>query len=481
MSRFLEDAHAVSGELDLYYRQSAAGKKPVIRQEPLEDIVRSLDLEGHAARGDLSGKALSGFLRRYLEAGTRLHHPAYMAHQVAVPHYAGSLAAMVDGFTNNAMAIYEMGPAAAAVEFYVLNWMLTRIGWTPAPYPRQEAPAGTHAGGVLTHGGSLANLTALLAARSRAAPGAWSEGLPQDLALLAPAESHYSISRAAGIMGLGSRSIYALETDDRGRIIPDRIPAGLARVREEGRRPLALSANACSTALGLYDPLKEIAAACREHGVWLHVDGAHGASALASPEHRHLLDGVMDADSLVWDAHKLMRTPTLCAAVLVRDSRDLDNAFHQEASYLFHDKEQPGVDFIHRTVECTKAGLGLRFYAVLGALGEAGLARYVERQYSMTHRAWERMRTVPGLECPAEPQSNILCFRAAGDDALQISIRDALIKEGSFYLSTAEVGGRRYLRISVMNPLTEDQDIDRLISRVRELAAERRRDPLAAG
>jgi L-2,4-diaminobutyrate decarboxylase len=232
-------------------------------------------------------------------------------------------------------------------------------------------------------------------------------------------------------------------------------------------------ANACSTALGLYDPLEEIAQACRARGVWLHVDGAHGASALLSERHRGLLRGVEAADSLAWDAHKLMRTPTLCAAVLVRDSRTLDGAFQQEASYLFHDKEQPGVDFIHRTVECTKAALGLRFFAVLASLGETGLARYVERQFALAREAYGYIVSLPDFECPVQPEANILCFRIRGDDALQIAVRDALIAEGSFYLSTAELNGRRYLRASFMNPDTSLQDVRSMTGRALEIAAAR--------
>jgi L-2,4-diaminobutyrate decarboxylase len=482
MRSFTADARIVAQELDAFYRESAEGRAPVIRQEPMAGLIRDMDLAGHAARGDLSGETLGGFVRRYLSGATRLHHPAYMAHQVAVPDYAGSLGALIDGFTNNAMAIYEMGPAAAAIEFFVLDWMIRKVGWTPAPVPgggdghaaaggNAGTGAGPRAAGVLTHGGSLANLTALLAARGRAAPRAWEEGTPADLALLAPAESHYSIARAAGILGIGARGVYPLDVDARGVVLPDRIPRALERVRSEGRRPLALVANACSTGLGLYDPLREIAAACRQAGVWLHVDGAHGASALLSPRHRALLDGLDEADSVVWDAHKLLRAPTLCAAVLVRDGRDLDGAFEQEASYLFHEKEQPGFDFIHRTVECTKAGLGLRFYAVLGALGEKGLAEYVERQFALARDAHALLSGTPGFECPVAPQANILCFRLAGSDALQLAVRDELIAEGSFYLSTAAIGGRRFLRIAFMNPLTTLADVERLARRAGEAAA----------
>jgi L-2,4-diaminobutyrate decarboxylase len=201
------------------------------------------------------------------------------------------------------------------------------------------------------------------------------------------------------------------------------------------------------------------------------VDGAHGASALLSDQHRELLRGVDQADSLVWDAHKLMRTPTLCAAVLVRDSRTLDGAFEQEASYLFHAKEQPGVDFIHGTVECTKAGLGLRFFAVLGSLGEQGLGAYVERQFALAREAHAYISGLSDFACPAEPQANILCFRIAGCDEIQIAVRDAMIADGSFHLSTAEVGGSRYLRAAFMNPATSMKDVRRMIEHVRESAA----------
>jgi L-2,4-diaminobutyrate decarboxylase len=478
---FQKDARIVVRALERHYRESRARSRPVIDQRPLAGIVSDLDLDGLVERGGLTGRRLARFIAAYLERTTRLHHPAYMAHQVAVPHPYGSLGSLVDGFTNNAMAIYEMGPAAAAIEYFLVNWLLARVGWPPSPYPGEEAPeagggasAGRPApgGGVLTHGGSLANLTALIAARSRLVPQVWETGNPPDLALLAPAGSHYSIARAAGILGLGRQAVYELATDDRGVVLPDRLPEAWHRLAEDGRRAIALVANACSTALGLYDPLEEIASFCAEHGLWFHVDGAHGAGALLSAAERGKLRGVERADSLVWDAHKLLRTPTVCAAVLVRDARNLDRAFQQEASYLFHEKEQPGYDFIHRTVECTKAGLGLRFFAVLAALGERGLQRYVERQFRLAREAFRLLGELPDFELAAEPESNILCLRLRGDDELQLKARARLLAEGSYYISTASHAGRRWLRLVLMNPDTELSDIRGLAERLRALGAE---------
>ncbi len=493
---FQRDARIVARRLAHYYRQSREARRPVIDQRPLAGIVQELGLAELAARGGLTGARLDRFLRLYLERTTRLHHPAYLAHQVAVPHPSGALGSLVDGFTNNAMAIYEMGPAAAAIEYFLINWLLGKVGWPAAPLPgggvaagpvhggggpstgapaakyagggpSTGAPAAAYAGGVLTHGGSLANLTALIAARSRLAPEVWEQGNPGGLALLAPAASHYSVARAAGILGLGHRAIYELETDANGVIRPDRLPRAWERLAGDGRRAVALVANACSTALGLYDPLEEIAGFCAEHGVWLHVDGAHGAGALLSAKLAPRLRGLQRADSLVWDLHKLARAPTVCAAVLVRDAAGLDGAFQQEASYLFHEKDQPGFDFIHRTVECTKAGLGLRFFAVLAALGEKGLAAYVEGLFEVTRQAYELLAGQAEVECAAPPQSNILCFRLAGDDELQMRLRARVLAEGSFYLSTAVHAGRRWLRLVFMNPDTGLAEVRRLLERLR--------------
>lgn len=471
---FLPDAEIVIAALNEYFRESAAAEKPVIRQVPLGDLIRDLGLAASVKTGGLTDGRLSAFLNTYLASTTRLHHPSYLSHQVAVPHYAGALGALIDGFTNNPMAIYEMGPAAAAIEYFIINWMLEKVGWVPSPVGVQKKTEQEYFGaGVLTHGGSLANLTAMLAARQKIAPDAWERGNPWDLVLLAPAGCHYSIARCTGILGMGQNALYHIDTDERGAVIPDRLPAIYERLRNEGKRPMALVANACSTAVGIYDPLQEIGAFCREKAIWFHVDGAHGASALLSEKYRHLLKGVEMADSLTWDAHKLMRVPGLCAALLVHDHRNIDGVFEQEASYLFHEKEQPGFDFIHRTVECTKAGLGLKLFLVLAALGERGLAQYIERQIALTREAFDYVSRLPGFQCAVEPQSNILCFRVEGSDRLQLDIRDTLIAEGSFYLSTTVFNGKRYLRLSIMNPDTSLDTIKKLVQRIGELRGNR--------
>ena len=469
---FLTDLDIVATALDQHLVRARGGSEPVLKQRSMAAIIDDLDLDRHARQGGLEGVALGEFMERYLRTVIDLHHPGYLGHQVAVPHHAGALAALIDGITNNPMAIYEMGPGAAAIEYFVINWMLRQVGWTPAPLEPGSNADGAYGGGVLTHGGSLANLTALIAARRSIRPDVWEHGDRGDLALMASDGNHYSIERAAGILGLGTNNIYLVPTDARGAMDADALPRTLLRIREDGRTPLALVANACSTAVGVYDPLRAIGEFCREEGVWLHVDGAHGATALLSAVYRHRLDGVELADSLTWDAHKMMRTPSVCAALLVRDHQTIDAAFSQEASYLLHDKDQPGFDFLHRSVECTKSGLGLRFFLVLAALGERGLARYLERQYRLTAQAYQVLRETELVEVPVAPEANILCFRVHGADEVQLQIRRRILEAGNFYITSTQFGGKRYLRVVFMNPNTTLDDFRRLIHQVRDLYME---------
>jgi L-2,4-diaminobutyrate decarboxylase len=339
----------------------------------------------------------------------------------------------------------------------VLEWTVEKAGCEPAP-----------AGGGLTHAASHANLTALHAARAKAAPGAWTDGVPGDLAILAAPSAHYSIQRAAGILGLGTGAIVPLEVDELERVRVDRLPDALARAA--GRTPIALVAAACATSTGLHDDLRGIGEFCREHGIWLHVDGAHGASALLSGRLRGLLGGIALADSVVWDAHKMLRTSARCAAVLVRRRDDLPAAFRQEASYLYF-VISLGFDAIERQVECSKSELALKLFLNLALRGERGLAAYVEEQYAKALRLWELLRERPGFAVPYRPETNILCFRYGPAGAAQAAIREALMESGDFHVSSAEIAGERHPRVTVMSPATGEETFGRLLDAIEEAAA----------
>jgi L-2,4-diaminobutyrate decarboxylase len=324
---------------------------------------------------------------------------------------------------------------------------------------------------VLTPGGSLATLTALLAARAAAAPEAWLDGVDGTLAVLAPASAHYSIKRSAAMLGLGEQAVIPLEVDEYERVVPGALGRSVERAEQAGLRPMALVAAAGATSTGLHDDLEAIGAFCRERGIWFHVDAAHGASALLSPAHRHLLRGIEHADSTVWDAHKMLRTSTLCAAVLVRESGRLDAAFRQQASYLiYEDAHTAGPDLLGRQVECTKAALGMKVLLNLAFRGERGIGEYVAEQYDKTLRFWKLISARDGFECLCRPESNILCFRYGQDPALQVAVRERLVAQGRFQLSSTEVHGERWLRMTVMAPATDERTVEALLDAIESAA-----------
>ncbi len=450
MDDYRQAAYRAIDLLAEHVAASRAGLEPVTAQPDPAALVDELGVAGWIRNGGMDASSFADWLPRYLDATVRLHHPGSMVHQIGVPCTGAALADLIHGATNNPMAKYEMGAAGATLEHELVRWLLRKVGFDPV--------AGD---GVLTHGGSLANLTALLAARASAAPDAWRHGVPGDLALLAPPSVHYSVRRAAGILGLGEDAVVELEVDELERIRPDRLEYALERCRAAGLRPFALVAVAGATSTGLHDDLRSIATFSERHGIWLHVDAAHGASALLSDRHRHLLDGVELADSVIWDAHKMLRTSGLCAAVLVRRAADLTGAFRQQGDYLFYESDSVGFDVLDRAVESTKTTLGLKLFLALAWLGEQGLGEYVASRYELARRLYDRLQCVPGVTCPYIPESNILCFRVEGVD--QLALRDRLLAEGRLHIGATTIAGRRYLRVVVMAPDTNEATLDELV------------------
>ena len=427
----------------------------VLIQKPIHEILLELDFENLLKNG---GGDLPTIARIILSHSNHLHHPRYMGHQVAVPMLPSSLADLLNGVTNNGMAVYEMGPAATAVEKGMVGWMLQKVGWE------------RNGGGVFTHGGSLANLSCLLAARARAIPESWNQGNPPGWVFLASEAAHYSLARSASILGFGSDSVIKVPVDEQLRIKMDALEKVFYATRSEGKKVLAIVASAGVTATGVFDLLKPIGEFCRKENVWLHVDGAHGASALISPRYRELMDGVALADSLVWDTHKMLGTSTLCGAALFRDKSCLASTFSQNASYLFSEFEQPGEDISKISFECTKAPIALKLFFNLAVLGEKGMATHVETLFDRAQDFYQLIRKTEGFECLCQPQANILCFRYGTDSRMQDSIRQRLVFDGDFYITRATIHGQSYMRMVIMNPLTSADDIRALCQRIRKLA-----------
>jgi L-2,4-diaminobutyrate decarboxylase len=457
--RFRDNGHTLIDLLANYLAASLAGQGKVLdwKTPSLEDANWQAPLPQTAT---LSPAQLLEKLRDdILPAGLAIHHPRNLGHQVATPLPMAALCDLVAALTNQAMAVYETGPAATLIERQVIRWLAELIGWN-------------HAEGVLTSGGAQANLTALLAARQQMAGwNIWKEGVASGppLRIFASEHAHYSVSRAAGIMGLGVDAVVKVAADDQGRMDVAALAAMRRQTEASDARILAVVATAGCTPTGSIDPLAEIGAYCREQGLWLHVDGAHGASTLLSPRYRAALHGIDLADSVVWDGHKLLYMPATVSAVLFRNPVHSYAAFAQEASYLFQGQsnEEEAFNVSYRTLECTKRMMGLKLWAAFSLYGAETLGELVEKVFATARLLAEKLEAAADFELLMPPQTNIVCFRHHSRD--QAELRKKLVKSGAFHLTQVNLHGKVWLRATVMNPLTTESDLDALLDCIRRI------------
>jgi L-2,4-diaminobutyrate decarboxylase len=427
-----------------------------------------------AASGQASAEIIarvSEIASATLARGQNLHSPHYVGHQVPAPVPLAALFDFVGCVTNQVMAIYEMGPWATAVEHAVINAVGERLGFQPNKFA-----------GLITSGGTLANLTGLLTARNVVLGNSWSAGLSGSRpapVLVAHADAHYSVTRSAGILGLGTDQIVIAALDDRRRMDSNRLDDQLCSLRNRGIPIVAVSGASCATPIGAFDPLTDIAAVCRRHEVWLHVDAAHGGALTFSPRHRHLLEGIELADSVVCDAHKMMFMPALCAMLFYRNPEHRLATFHQEAPYLFDPVAPELAEYDSGIVnlECTKRAAAFGVWGVWSLLGTQIFTDMVDVTIDLAQQFHAMLTAAEDFMPLHEPECNIVAFRylphelrdAAPEtiDALQLRLRRAVIESGEFYLVQSRIDGHPVLRTTMMNPLTTVDDLHELLDCLR--------------
>ncbi len=288
---FRQQGHQLVDRLADYLQQiMRRPETPVMPGNEPSELLR----EWKQLLADPAAVPFTELVEKLLQQSIHLHHPRNCGHQVAPPAPITALAELISAILNNSMAVYEVGPAGTAIEKAVLGWLAERLGMT------------TEADGILTSGGSLGNLTGLLAARQEhSGHDAWEEGarFGPSLAVMVSEESHYSVARALKIMGLGNRGLVRLPVNEHLQVRPELLASSLQAARAHGQQVIAIVANACSTSTGTYDPLPEIGEFAKKNSLWLHVDAAHGGAACFSLKYSHFLDGLAAADSLVIDFH----------------------------------------------------------------------------------------------------------------------------------------------------------------------------------
>ncbi len=413
-------------------------------------------------------QALADFQDKVAPYALRLTHPRFLAYIPAAPTFASVLGDLLCSGTNFFCGTWLAGSGPAEVELVVLDWFRQILG----------LPGGTQ--GILTSGGSEANLTALLVARESLSFADRARAM-----LYVSDQRHGSLDRAAKVIGLRPEQVRTLPTDSQFRLAPSVLAEAAGQDRAAGRVPWALAANAGATNTGTVDPLAPLAEVCRQEKLWFHVDAAYGWSAALVPEGREALAGIEQADSVTLDPHKWFAQPFDVGAVLIRQGRRLGDTFWLRPDYL-QDINRPDTAEIHFAdlgLALTRRFRALKVWLSVQTLGLGWFRALVDRSCRLADYAEQLLRHCPDFEVLCPRQLSTVCFRyrparvqrdlPEGEEwlnRLNLALVDDLRASGRGVISSTRLGARVSLRFCFVNWRTTAADVREVVQLLQALA-----------
>ncbi|XP_005472410.1 acidic amino acid decarboxylase GADL1 isoform X3 [Oreochromis niloticus] len=364
------------------------------------------------------------------------------------------------------------------MEDAVLRKMIKVIGWEEG------------GDGIFNPGGSLSNMYAVNLARYRYCPDFKEVGMfsAPRLVILTSQECHYSISKGAALMGIGTKNVYTVPTDERGRMIPSALEEKIMLAKSEGAVPFMVNATAGTTVLGAFDPIDEIADICEKHNLWLHVDACWGGAAIMSKKHKHLLKGIHRVDSVAWNPHKMLMASLQCSAFLVRDKTSLLQHCHSaRASYLFQQDKFYDVSYDtgDKSVQCSRKPDAFKFWLMWKALGSRELEQRVDRALAMARYLAEEIKKREGFRLVLEPEYANVCFWYLPPSMRNLPespelwkklhtvapvVKQRMMKKGSMMVGYQPLGEKaNFFRMVVISPQVSRQDLDFVLNEIHNL------------
>ncbi|MCH0542615.1 aspartate aminotransferase family protein [Streptomyces sp. MUM 203J] len=439
------------------------------------ELTRLLDERlpgGVVPRAGGGQEAVLALVRACAEAAVDLTDPRAAAHLQPPPLSVAAAADALTAVLNASPDTWDSGPYAVEIERRVVRGLAGAVGYGP------------DSGGVFTSGGSASNLHALLVARDAATAklrdvrGAGMAGLAAEPMVFCSELAHFSVARACAVLGLGEDAVRTVPVDRRQRMRPDALDALLRGGDRDTRLPVAVVATAGTTDYGSFDPLPEVAAVARAHGVRLHVDAAYGCGALFSARLRPLLAGIEEADTVTLDLHKTGWQPASASVLLARDAADFVPSTGLRVAYLNPDDDgEAGYDgLLGLSLQTTRRADALKVAAAFLALGTDGLGALLDACHDLARQAEAAVAAHPRLALTAGAALSTVVFRyvtrdPAASDRVNGALRRRLLRRGTALVGRTTVTGEDgrgavHLKLTLLNPRTTRAEVRGLLDAV---------------
>lgn len=358
---------------------------------------------------------------------------------------------------NNSMYTYKVAGPQVGIEQEIIRKSCELINY------------GKNSGGTFPTGGSMSNYMALLMARDAAAPTAKYEGVTQRMIAYTSKESHYSNAKNAAFAGIGRNNVRYIPADEKGRMIIEKLAHHIEEDIQKGYLPFFINATAGTTVLGAFDSISSIAKIAKKHKIWLHVDGAYCGSVLFSPTYQHLIEGVEQADSFSYNAHKMLGTPLTCSIILVKDKKHLYNSFSNDATYLYQ-TDDDDYNLGKTSFQCGRRNDALKFWTLWKSVGTRGLTELVDHQFYLADVAREYVSNHPDYELYSFENSISVCFNYKGVSANELCT--ALYENQELMVGFGSFQGQQFVRFVTINANNSKEDILNFFKVLEQFVAE---------
>jgi len=436
-------------------------QRPIGRRPTLDEMEALLN-EPLPTQPQPSEQVLNEFLEKVLPNVVKVDHPRYFAFVPAPNNPIGVLADTLAAGMNFFVGTWMVGAGATQVERVVITWLKQILGM-----PEQ-------AGGLFVSGGSVANLIGLSAARQHY-PHALRKGT-----IYYSDQTHSCVARALRLLGFGTEQIRVVACDEQFQLPIERLREQIARDRAEGWEPFCVVGNAGTTNTGAVDCLEALAELCEQEGLWLHVDGAYGASAILTEEGRARLKGIERSHSLAIDPHKWLYQPMMAGCVLVREPRYLYEAFHILPPYLQDKEGRAGIDLCDYGIELSRNFRALKLWMSFKVFGIEAFRQAMEHNLALARYAEQLLHTMPCWRIVSPATMGIVAFRYEPEgaspeavDTLNRALVDAMLDDGFALISSTVLRGRVALRMCTLHPHATYDDVAETLRRLHQFAQRR--------